>query len=523
MQALLLERSLNNISWQSLLRVQNELSYSRLLELSSEETNSFYPVKFPERCHPSGINSLDIDKQENRFILSGGSDSSIKLWDLNQTIDEGGNFFKNFKDVENFQNIEINKKTIKSIASIPRRMGHEFGISCIKWWPLDNGLFISSSFDNTIKVWDTNNFKEAYSFDISSKIYDFDISSTGEHSLIASANESSLIRLLDLKTTSNSHTLSGHRGKILAVKWSPTNPNILASGGVDGELKIWDIRRAKSCVCNLDQFRVDGATNTAETVNFSPQKKRRLESGVEYNIDNDYSNLVKTAHNGPINSILFNDAGDNLISLGNDEKIKIWDLKQERGVNKLINFGPLLRNQYPQHLSLALSPKIETEQQYLWFPSDNGEILVFNTSNGKLINRLNRKTNVKTFKDNTHGVKGNNNNNDQEIGNFLGKKLKNGYALNNQRTTSIVYGGKNTCIYYSGSLDGKITIWGPQINTPYPQFGYGENIDDIDYLKDKIQQEQQEQEHQEHGRQNILDQIHNEMEAKKRLAHNPFS
>ena len=70
-------------------------------------------------------------------------------------------------------------------------------------------------------------------FDLLNKVYDIDISA--ENALIATANDQPFIRLLDLNSTSSAHTLLGHKGKTLVVKWHPINLNILASGGYDGK------------------------------------------------------------------------------------------------------------------------------------------------------------------------------------------------------------------------------------------------------------------------------------------------
>jgi len=38
----------------------------------------------------------------------------------------------------------------------PSASAHQYRVSALEWYPLDTGLFISASFDSTVRVWDTN-------------------------------------------------------------------------------------------------------------------------------------------------------------------------------------------------------------------------------------------------------------------------------------------------------------------------------------------------------------------------------
>ncbi|RUS19598.1 hypothetical protein BC937DRAFT_87220, partial [Endogone sp. FLAS-F59071] len=80
--------------------------------------------------HDGPVNCLDIENVEGRYMLSGGSDTSIHLYDLEE-------------------------RPIQSTAEVPRN-SHIYGVSGVSWYPFDTGMFLSSSFDHTIKVWDTN-------------------------------------------------------------------------------------------------------------------------------------------------------------------------------------------------------------------------------------------------------------------------------------------------------------------------------------------------------------------------------
>jgi WD40 repeat protein len=44
------------------------------------------------------------------------------------------------------------------VGRVERRSphAHKFLVSCVAWYPVDTGMFISGSFDQDVKLWDTN-------------------------------------------------------------------------------------------------------------------------------------------------------------------------------------------------------------------------------------------------------------------------------------------------------------------------------------------------------------------------------
>jgi DNA excision repair protein ERCC-8 len=119
------------------------------------------------------------------------------------------------------------------------------------------------------------------------------------------------IRLLDLRTGGLTHTLIGHeRGYVIPVRWSPTQPYLLASGGSDGTVRLWDVRRGKAMLASLDQH------NTA-----SRENGRWL-------------TVTNRAHDGDVNGLEFTSDGLHLVSIGHDDKMRVWDL--ETGLNTLV-------------------------------------------------------------------------------------------------------------------------------------------------------------------------------------------
>jgi DNA excision repair protein ERCC-8 len=111
----------------------------------------------------------------------------------------------------------------------------------------------------------------------------------------------------------------GHQhGFVIPVRWSPKQPYLLASGGSDGTVRLWDVRRGKACLASLDQH------NTA-----SREKGGWLTS-------------TNRAHGGVVNGLEFTSDGLHLVSIGHDEKMLVWDL--ESGLNTLV--PALIRDEF---------------------------------------------------------------------------------------------------------------------------------------------------------------------------------
>ncbi|KAK6455171.1 WD40-repeat-containing domain protein [Scheffersomyces xylosifermentans] len=413
MQSLLLDRAIGKVA---------------PLEFATTITESFYSILqqnaqrdvFPLNCHNSAaVNSLSLESDDYQYLLSGCADSSIKLWDLGNQETVGQEDAVASKQHSEYDVYDYDHpiSTYSNVATIPRKSAHTFGISAVQWWPYDTGMFVSASFDHTVKIWDTNELTPVHSFDLNNRVYAIDLSGSESPNgltstaLVAVGSDQPFIRLLDLRSTSSAHTLTGHMGKTLCVKWHPLNPNLLSSGGFDGEVKIWDIRRSKSCLARLDMLRTNNSGSSSD-------------------------NLTKTsvkAHSGPVNGLVWNEQGTVLYTAGNDDKVRVWDMISSLAppINKLINFGPLTRNKYPQTIPIMLNSNYESELQYLLFPSDNSDVFIFRTIDGKMVSRLTRK----------------------------GSK-------NSGRTCSMVSGGPFTGKYFCGTIDGEILSWSPHWEQP---------------------------------------------------------
>lgn len=140
------------------------------------------------------IRCLNIDNIQTRYLLTGGIDCKVCLYDL----ESQNSYNNNNNNSEENNNINI----IQAISQSRKdeNYGHNYSISSVKWYPTDLECFISSSFDGKVNVWDTELFEIAGNFDLGCKVYDCSMNQYYDHSIIACATEKFGIRLCDLRT-----------------------------------------------------------------------------------------------------------------------------------------------------------------------------------------------------------------------------------------------------------------------------------------------------------------------------------
>ncbi|KAG0045781.1 DNA excision repair protein ERCC-8 [Gryganskiella cystojenkinii] len=315
---------------------QKRFLSKRLLSIVLDPTTSV------EREHVGAVNTIDIEEAEGRYLLSGGGDGNIHVYDLDASERE-------------------ERRVIQSMASARGSRGsHTGGISRVRWYPFDNGMFTSSSFDSTINVWDTNTMEVACTFDLNNKVYSHGMSSKATHGLIAAASADPRIRLCDLRTGAFTHSLAGHRGTVLTIEWSPRHEYLLASGSTDTTIRLWDIRKSTSCLCSLDLHN-SNSPPLAES---------------------------NSAHTRTVNGLNFTPDGLHLISSGHDDKMRLWNIYS--GQNTLTNYGTMIRNQFVNNLTPLISPLTSYggSPTYVFQPSDDRSILMFDLLDGTLVKRL---------------------------------------------------------------------------------------------------------------------------------------
>jgi DNA excision repair protein ERCC-8 len=305
-------------------------------------------------------------------LISGGTDATIKLWDLEQC-----------------PSIPQQSHTSRPTAVVPRApessstAGHRFGITHLSFFPFDSAAFLSSSHDETLKLWSTTHATLSGTFHLGSRVYTHATSPIASHLLVACGTQHPAVRLVDLRSAAAVHSLlspgqiGGSAGAALSVAWSPAHEHVLAAGSADGAVRIWDVRKSNGLVALLDQEDIvgllpDGGGNTRPPPPPPPR-------------------LTAKAHAGAVNGLTWTDDGAYLVSAGHDRKIRVWDAAT--GANTLASFGPSIRNGggggQTGAVGMFVSPVgLTPPGQELLFFANETEVLVMELHEGTVVARL---------------------------------------------------------------------------------------------------------------------------------------
>ncbi|XP_027355660.1 WD repeat-containing protein ATCSA-1 isoform X2 [Abrus precatorius] len=305
--------------------------------------------------HKGSINCLQIDSTEGRYLLSAASDASVAVYDVQRpTVSEAGGVISKHRSI--------------FVVDKQHQTPHKYAVSSAIWYPIDTGLFITGSYDHHINVWDTNTTQVVVNFKMPGKVYRTAISNLStSHMLVAAGTEDVQVRLCDIASGAFTHTLSGHRDGVMTVEWSTSSEWVLVTGGCDGAIRFWDIRRA-GCFLVLNQSQTqlgrrppilkcsmitklhrsqdsstklraaqkkhaNGSGSRQLPIGRVPSKgpvKQRLHPGMLSTQDR------ATAHYGAVTGLKATDDGMYLLSAGSDSRLRLWDI--ESGCDTLVNF-----------------------------------------------------------------------------------------------------------------------------------------------------------------------------------------
>ena len=215
----------------------------RFWDLVDHSTECILPA------HSSSVNTIAVS-QNGKFLVSGGGDKTIKIWDLNSKK------LLNTIEAKNEQNKQGHGGSIYSIAISEdnRKIISGSGDKTIKVWELETGKLISTLVDQrTSRQLTRKAIKRRAKSNKDTKVKPFQVSheasvdslaisskNSNNQKFIISGASDNLIKIWELETGKLKRTLKGHKSSVRDLELVG---NILISADNNYEtVKVWDLR-----------------------------------------------------------------------------------------------------------------------------------------------------------------------------------------------------------------------------------------------------------------------------------------
>lgn len=287
--------------------------------------------------HSSAVDSVGISS-DGQTLVSGSSDSTIKVWDL-----KTGQLRTTLTDpsypVNNFVAINPDGQTLisgsldlkiwdlKSGALKTTLSGHTDWVNSIAI-SADGQTLVSGSSDGTIKVWDlkTNSLKTtlnepAGGVSAVAVSPDGQTVASGSGTLVLPTSDHA-IKIWDVKTGSVKSTLNGHSDQVNSIAIS-ADGQTLVSGSKDNTIKIWDLKAGAL------KTTLTGHGSSISAVAISPDGKTIVSGSNDntvkvWNLKTGELKTTLTGHSSAVSSVAISPDGQSIVSGSDDNTVRIW-------------------------------------------------------------------------------------------------------------------------------------------------------------------------------------------------------
>ncbi|KAL0552321.1 hypothetical protein IC582_011430 [Cucumis melo] len=188
-------------------------------------------VTYKENSHTDSVLGLAWNKEFRNILASASADKQVKIWDV----------------CTGQCNITMQHHTDK--------------VQAVAWNHHSSQVLLSGSFDHSVALKDGRNPSHSgYKWQVTADVESLAWDPHTEHMFVVSLEDGTVkgfdIRNATTETSSEtkaSFTLHAHEKAVCSVSYSPSAPNLLATGSTDKMVKLWDLSNNEpSCVASTN-------------------------------------------------------------------------------------------------------------------------------------------------------------------------------------------------------------------------------------------------------------------------------
>lgn len=287
--------------------------------------------------HAGSITTLAFSP-DGRFLLSGGSDSTLKIWDT------------------------TNWRLVRTLSA------PVWGITTAALSP-DGQKVVSANGDKTLNLWDITTGQLLQTLKGHSEIVS-SVAYSPDSRFVLSGSDDTSVKLWDVATGREIRSFIGHSGSVVSVAFHPNGQWIL-SASVSGEITLWECETGAvvRSLTGLNKTVDHGSGNRTQAI-FTPDGKFVLSGSYDKVLrlwETSTGQLIRSfvGHSTGIRKIACSPDGKSAVSVDDRQNLKRWNISTGQEI------GPDLWNQ-ASVTSVLFSP----DSQKLVIGTDHQELRI---------------------------------------------------------------------------------------------------------------------------------------------------